>query len=162
MDKETFRYLFETYYNALCNYACLSMGMGQDAEDVVMEVFEHIWDKRESLGTIESPKSYLFKSVHHKAIEKMRLKKLETVPLEADKIVVPDYKDEISDNYLLKERIFQCIGQLPAQCRIIFVKSKIEGMSHKEIALELQISAKTIENQITKAFKLIKSQLNRI
>ena len=71
------------------------------------------------------------------------------VALEGEKIVVPDYKEEIADDYLLKEKIFQSIRQLPTQCRVIFVKSKIEGMSHKEIAQEMQIAVKTIENQIT-------------
>ena len=74
MDKETFRYLFDTYYNALCNYACLTLGMNDDAEDVVMEVFTHIWDKREGLSELENPKAYLFKSVYHKAMEKSGLK----------------------------------------------------------------------------------------
>lgn len=162
MDKETFRYLFDTYYNALCNYACLTLGMNDDAEDVVMEVFAHIWDKREGLGDLDNPKAYLFKSVYHKAMEKIRAKKLVIVALEGEKIVVPDYKEEIADDYLLKEKIFQSIRQLPTQCRVIFVKSKIEGMSHKEIAQEMQIAVKTIENQITKAFKLIRKQLNTI
>ncbi|MBP6397115.1 MAG: RNA polymerase sigma-70 factor [Saprospiraceae bacterium] len=162
MDKETFRYLFDTYYNALCNYACLTLGMNDDAEDVVMEVFTHIWDKREGLSELENPKAYLFKSVYHKAMEKIRAKKLVIVALEGEKIVVPDYKEEIADDYLLKEKIFQSIRQLPTQCRVIFVKSKIEGMSHKEIAQEMQIAVKTIENQITKAFKLIRKQLDTI
>ncbi len=162
MDKETFRYLFNTYYNALCNYACLSLGMSNDAEDIVMEVFAHIWDKRDVLQEIENPKAYLFRSVHHKALEKMRAKKLVIVALEGEKIVVPDYKEEIADDYLLKEKIFQSIRQLPTQCRVIFVKSKLEGMSHKEIAHELQIAVKTVENQITKAFKLIRKQIDTI
>lgn len=162
MDKETFRYLFDTYYNALCNYANLTLGMNDDAEDVVMEVFMHIWDKREGLGVLENPKAYLFKSVYHKSIEKIRAKKLVFVALEGEKIVVPDYKEEIADDYLLKEKMFQSIRQLPTQCRVIFVKSKIEGMSHKEIAQEMQIAVKTIENQITKALKLIRKQLNTI
>lgn len=162
MDKETFRYLFDTYYNALCNYACLTLGMNDDVEDVVMEVFTHIWDKREGLGELDNPKAYLFKSVYHKAMEKIRAKKLVFVALEGEKIVVPDYKEEIADDYLLKEKIFQSIRQLPTQCRVIFVKSKIEGMSHKEIAQEMQIAVKTIENQITKAFKLIRKQLDTI
>ncbi len=136
--------------------------MNDDAEDVVMEVFAHIWDKRENLSNIENPKAYLFRSVHHKAIEKIRAKKLVIVALEGEKIVVPDYKEEIGEDYLLKERIFQSIRQLPTQCRVIFVKSKLEGMSHKEIAQEMQIAVKTVENQITKAFKLIRKQIDTI
>lgn len=135
--------------------------MNDDAEDVVMEVFAHIWDK-ENLSNIENPKAYLFRSVHHKAIEKIRAKKLVIVALEGEKIVVPDYKEEIGEDYLLKERIFQSIRQLPTQCRVIFVKSKLEGMSHKEIAQEMQIAVKTVENQITKAFKLIRKQIDTI
>jgi len=140
----------------------MSLGMNDDAEDVVMEVFAHIWDKRENLSNIENPKAYLFRSVHHKAIEKIRAKKLVIVALEGEKIVVPDYKEEIGEDYLLKERIFQSIRQLPTQCRVIFVKSKLEGMSHKEIAQEMQIAVKTVENQITKAFKLIRKQIDTI
>ena len=156
VDKDYFRYLFEQYYNPLCNYVANTFGISDEAEDIVMDVFAHLWSKHEDMEELRHPKTYLFKSVYHKAIEKIRAKKMEILTLEAEKIVVVDYKEEIADEFVLKEKIYQSIRQLPSQCQLIFVKAKIDGMSYKEIAQDLQLSVKTVENQMTKALRIIR------
>ncbi|MBK8700587.1 MAG: sigma-70 family RNA polymerase sigma factor [Saprospiraceae bacterium] len=160
MDKEIFRYLFDTYYNALCNYAANALGLKDEAEDAVMEVFTHLWTVNSNISQISNPKAYLFKSVYHKAIEKSRVKRPVIVSLESEKIVVEDYKEEIADEYLLKEKIYQSIRQLPSKCQLIFVKAKIDGMSYKDITGEMDIAVKTVENQIAKAMKILRSEFN--
>ncbi len=159
LNKETFKYLFDEYYNPLCNYVAHTFHLGEDAEDVVMDVFTHIWSKDVSLDELSKPKAYLFKSVHNKALEKIRSKKVEILSLDAQKIVVVDYKEENADDFLLKDKIYKSIRQLPKQCQLIFVKAKIDGQSYKEIAEELGLSIKTIENQMSKALKILRANV---
>jgi RNA polymerase sigma-70 factor (ECF subfamily) len=159
VNKETFRFLFDEYYNPLCNYVANSLGFKEEAEDIVMDVFTHIWAHPDTISEIKYPKTYLFKAVYHKSIEHIRSKKLVLVEYDYEKIVVPDYNEENIEEYLMKEKIFKSIRQLPSQCQLIFVKSKIDGLSHKAIAEELGLSTKTIENQITKAMKILKKLL---
>lgn len=159
MNKDSFKYLFDEYYNPLCNYVANSLGFREEAEDIVMDVFTHLWAHQNSISEILHPKTYLFKAVYHKSIEHLRAKKMVIVGFEQEKIVVPDYNEENIEEFLLKEKIFKSIRQLPSQCQLIFVKSKIDGLSHKEIAAEMGISTKTIENQITKAMKILRKLL---
>jgi RNA polymerase sigma-70 factor (family 1) len=159
LDKESFKYLFDQYYNPLCNYVSITFKNAVDAEDVVMDVFTHIWSTSDKIDTLQTPKSYLFKSVHNKALEKIRAKKVEILSFDAQKIVVVDYKEENADNFLLKEKIYNSIRQLPKQCQLIFVKAKIDGLSYKEIAADLNLSIKTIENQMSKALKILRASV---
>jgi RNA polymerase sigma factor (sigma-70 family) len=97
----------------------------------------------------------------NKALERIRAKKVQILPFENEKYVVTDYKEENSDNFMLKEKIYQSIRQLPKQCQLIFVKAKIDGLSYKEIAVDLGLSVKTIENQMSKALKLVKESVRK-
>jgi RNA polymerase sigma-70 factor (family 1) len=161
VHKESFKYLFDQYYNPLCNYVAHTFNANSDAEDIVMDVFTHIWSLNGNFDELKNPKSYLFKSVHNKALEKIRSNKVQILPFEAEKYVVVDYKEENSDNFVLKEKIYQSIRQLPKQCQLIFVKAKIDGQSYKEIASDMGLSIKTIENQMSKALKLIKKSVKK-
>ncbi len=161
LNKESFKYLFDLYYNPLCNYVAHTFKADSEAEDIVMDVFTHIWSLNSKFEDINNPKSYLFKSVHNKALEKIRSQKVRILPFESEKYVVADYKEENNDHFLLKEKIYQSIRQLPKQCQLIFVKAKIDGQSYKEIALDMGLSIKTIENQMSKALKIIKESVKK-
>lgn len=161
VNKESFKYLFDQYYNPLCNYVAHTFNADAEAEDIVMDVFTHIWSLNGKFEDISNPKSYLFKSVHNKALERIRAKKVQILPFETEKYVVTDYKEENSDNFMLKEKIYQSIRQLPKQCQLIFVKAKIDGLSYKEIAVDLGLSIKTIENQMSKALRLVKESVRK-
>ena len=86
------------------------------------------------------------------------VKILKTTEL-TEKFVIPDDNEQDFDDYLLKEKLYHSIRQLPTKCQLIFVKAKINGMSHKAISDELGISIKTIENQITKAYMMLRKDL---
>ncbi len=159
VNKDSFKYLFDQYYNPLCNYVAHTFNFDVEAEDVVMDVFTHMWSLNGKFEELANPKSYLFKSVHNKALEKIRAKKVQILPFEVEKYVVVDYKEEITDNFMLKEKINHSIRQLPKQCQLIFVKAKIDGLSYKDIARDMGLSIKTIENQMSKALRLIKESV---
>ena len=67
--------------------------------------------------------------------------------------------DEKLEAAELQSVIDQAVDQLPERCRLVFVLSRFEQMSHKEIANQLDISPKTVENQITKALKILRETL---
>lgn len=71
---------------------------------------------------------------------------------EADRISV----DEEADNYLLREFMYKSIRQLPPKCQEVFMMNKINGLTYREIAEDLDISVKTVENQIGKAYRILR------
>ena len=110
----------------------------------------------------QSFKSYLFQAARNKALTYLRDKKEYAGLDEAEFLIDADgdatFEAETNELYLLIE---EAITMLPERCREIYRKSRDEDMSNREIATRMQISEKTVENQITIALKKIKKFLNR-
>ena len=119
--------------------------------------------KREVIQADNNVKSFLFQSTKNRAIEIIRRNKLnDTMVLEKTKEIESDKQlMQEADNYLMKQKIFASIRQLPPKCQQVFKMSKINGLTYSEIAAELDISVKTVENQIGKALKFLREKLNR-
>lgn len=162
MNKNTFKQIFNQYYNPLCNYIAHHFKLNEEAEDIVSDVFTHIWDTNPDFDKVDNIKSYLFTSVYRKALEFIRHAKDKKTTELSEKFVIPDDNEQDFNEYLLKDKLYQSIRQLPTKCQLIFVKAKINGMSHKAISEELGISIKTIENHITKAYAMIRTDLLKI
>ncbi|GLR18348.1 RNA polymerase sigma-70 factor [Portibacter lacus] len=163
-SKEEYKEVFEEYYNPLCNFAFKFVNSADAAEDIVQEVFVQMWQKRNQINIKSGIKSYLFQSTRNKAIETIRRSKLKN-----DYVNEELYKSEKSyeieveaDNYLLKEQLNKSIRQLPPKCQQIFVLSKMNGLTYGEIAEELNLSVKTVENQIGRGLKLLRGMLTKM
>lgn len=153
--------LFEQYFKLLCLRAIRVVKHQEVAEDLVQELFLEIWNKRETINIKSSFKSYLSRSIVNRSLNWLR----------ANKQIFEDAETGLmhtTDNYsisaeLQKEEletyINGCIDDLPEKCRQVFVLSRFEQLSYKEIAAKLEISVKTVENQISKALKLLRSRL---
>lgn len=156
--------IFNRYYVPLCNYAYLKTANHADAEDIVQNIFLRLLSGKLSDSDENTIKFYLFKAVKNGVIDHQR--KNTKIQLSSDfDISTPD--DGESDNreleeMILKDQILQSIRQLPPKCQDIFVLSKIHGYTYQEIANELDISIKTVEAQMTKAFKILREKLNDI
>lgn len=163
-SKEEYRKVFEEYYNPLCNFAYKYVNSSDTAEDVVQEVFVQIWQKRASIELTSGIKSYLFQSTRNKAIELIRRKKLQAayVDEEIHKGETSYELEEEADDYMLKEQLNKSIRQLPPKCQKIFVLSKFNGLTYSEIAEELNLSVKTVENQIGRGLKLLREMLTKM
>ena len=134
------------------------------SEDVVQEVYSQLWQKRKHLNILSSLKSYLFSSVKNKCIEKIRRQKLETKYIQ-EKMIVNKNKVEIIDfddveKLMLINRVYKSIDKLPPKCSAIFKMSKMEGLTYNEIAESLNLSVKTIESQMRRAFILLREMLS--
>ena len=159
-DPKAYDLLMEFYYQNLCAYA---QSLCQDhalAEDIVQNVFVKVWDKRKKINPDLSIKSYLYKSVYNEFIDQYRKNKpviyLEKKYYEAIDLVV-DIEPEELDNLIKLMNIE--IENLPSKCKEIFLMNKKEGLTHTEISEYLNISTKTVEGHITRAFKILTEKL---
>jgi len=156
--------IFKQYYKYLLVTACNITGDQVIAKDLVQDVFFEIWKKRERLTIESSLKAYLRKAVANRSLNYLKAQKrfdwgddhfdaqTPTNELSAQKQL------ETND---LQHLINQTIDKLPPKCKAIFALSRFEKFSHKEIASQLDISTKTIENQITKALKVIRAAVEQ-
>jgi RNA polymerase sigma-70 factor (ECF subfamily) len=162
--KEEYKKVFEEYYNPLCNFASKYVSGSDIAEDVVQEVFVQMWQKRKQITLTSGIRSYLFQSTRNKAIEIIRRNKLQNAYIDEEKhnVEVSYEIDKEADNYMLKEQLNKSIRQLPPKCQEIFVLSKMNGLTYGEIAEELNLSIKTVENQIGRGLKLLRGMLTKM
>jgi len=159
LDKNRFKEVFKEYYNPLCNFAASITSDRKMAQDVVQDVFTKLWDKRNDLVINSSEKSYLFQAVKHRAFELLRKRKneskLNVSEFEESYSSEKDLEDQAS-KYMLKEYLYSSIRQLPPKCQEIFVLNKVNGLTYSEIADDLDISVKTVENQIGRAYRKLR------
>lgn len=158
MDQQNFEELFKTYFAALMAFSRKILGDEDDAREVVHQVFINLWERRDKIDLSTSMKSYLFTAVNNRSLNMIRDRKKfssEEVPDQAGTL---DVSAEL-ESMELEEKIRAAINTLPERCRVIFELNRFDGLSYGEIAKQLDISVKTVENQMTKALKTLREQL---
>ncbi len=156
-----FDFIFNYYYSGLCVYAQKMISLPEEeARDIVQDVFVKLWNDREKLDVKFSIRSYLFVSVKNKCFDVLR-KKNRSIKVQE---ITPqqDISDESFETYVLSEleALFNnSLNKLPERCREIFELSRLQGLKNREIALKLNLSEKTVENQITKALHILREEL---
>ncbi len=156
-----FDFFFNYYYPGLCVYAQKMISISeQESKDLVQDIFVKFWKDREKTDIRFSIRSYLFVSVKNKCFDFLRKKsgslKVQEISNEHD------ISDESFETYILSEleSIFnKSLEKLPERCREVFELSRFHGLKNREIAVKLNLSEKTVENQITKALHILKEEL---
>ena len=161
-DEHALQLLFHMYYSSLCQYANTLLKDTAAAEDVVQQCYTTLWVKRLEIDIEGAVKSYLYSAVRNASFnvikhQKVRQTHRENI-LHTTNGHSPDGSEVLEANEL-QARIKIAIGQLPPQCGIIFTKSRYESMSYQEIADEMGISVKTVDNQMGKALRLMREAL---
>jgi RNA polymerase sigma-70 factor (ECF subfamily) len=161
LDKIQFKEIFDQYFNALSNFAYTYVKDTKAAEDIVQDVFVKFWMKRKGIDLDGNVKSFLFQSTKNRAIEIIRrnTRNEGMVAAKTHEAQNQITNPEEVDKSMLKEKIFASIRQLPPKCQQIFKMSKLSGLTYREIADELDISVKTVENQIGRALKILRENL---
>lgn len=131
------------------------------AEDLAQEVFYELWKRRSELSITLSLKAYLRRATVNKSLNYIRDYRKVRFELEdkVDEKTAQPLVSERMEAAELQEQIDRAIDGLPERCRIIFILSRFEDMTYNEIAELLGISAKTVENQISKALRLLRQIL---
>ena len=161
-DYDAYTLLMNDYYNNLCGYANLFTKDPSKSEDIVQNVFVKLWIYRKKIDSNIPIKRYLHKSVYNEFIDQYRKNKsvisLEEKHLKAINTVIDNNSFDIEK---LMIRVNDEIEKLPEKCKRVFILNKKEGLTHDEIAEYLQISKKTVEGHITRAFKILNQKLGK-
>ena len=150
--------LFTEYYVWLCNYIfTLSNDRGL-SEDIVQETIINIWEKRKRISVQHSLKNYLFRSCHNRFLAHVRKQKVKLDFLDQirwDVLAEVRVEHEVRQDSKI-QKLHRLIDELPPRCREVFVKNKLEKRKYKEIAVDMGISIKTVENQMSKALNFLR------
>ncbi|WP_405606246.1 RNA polymerase sigma factor [Polaribacter sp. Asnod1-A03] len=159
--KQNYNKAYNEYWYQLFGYANNILRSSQDAEDVTQEVFLDLWNRLDDLS-IKHYKAYLFKAVKFQCAKRLRSKPFTEVILEKiEAVLTADITDETEDveenkALLLKKIDILADDLLPERCLRIFKLRFKESLSYKEIAAVLNISTSTVDNQISKALKILR------
>lgn len=159
-DLNTFEMVFRDYYKPLVRYGSTFLKDPDEAEDIVQQVFVSLWEKRAQLDIHTSIRAVLYKAVQNACLNKIKHLKVRHAYAEDFKAVSvhEDAADPVQVNEL-NERIQMAVNHMPEQCGRIFRMSRFEQLRYQEIADQLGLSVKTIENQMGKALKIVREEL---
>lgn len=161
-DIQAFEEIFRRYYEILCQWAHHYLKDRDSSEEVVQDLFYHIWRDHASLNIHTSVKSYLYRAVANNC--KMILKKQNRrTEIEADLArnappIQPE-PAELLETTELKQVVDKTLDELAERPATIFRMSRYEGKKYREIAEELSISVKTVESNMGKALELFRKNL---
>lgn len=163
-DSAAFDKLFSNYGKRLYYFAYGYLKSKQEAEGVVQEVFLKIWRNREQINPELSFKAYIFKIAWHHILELFEQNTRQQAyrhKIIEEAIEFTDETNERLNYQMLLEKVEKLIQKLPARQMEILLKRKKEGIPVKDIAIQLGISPKTVENHLTEAIKNLKNGLGK-
>lgn len=162
-DEVAYELVFRKYYEDLCRYAFSLLKKSDESEDVVQQVFVNFWESREKTIITGALKNYLFRSVHNQCLNLLKHEKVKAGYMQYSSFFESHYQlgvEESVEAGELSDKIEKAINLLPTECARIFRMSREEELKYKEIADQLELSVKTVENQIGKALKLLRASLS--
>ena len=161
-DEVAFNEIYKRFQGLLFVYACRVTREENEAEDIVQEVFIYLWDKRTKLAHIDSLSAWLYQAVRYRFFDRLDRRKVRT----DHRATLQQFLDQGAyspDEYVREKELIQLvekgIAALPSKMQEIFILSRKEQLSHKEIASRLNVSEKTVKNQVHNALRIIKARI---
>lgn len=162
-DEKAITWLFRTHYASMCRSAYRILPDEHLVEDLAQEVFLELWKKREKHTIKTDIAAYLRRATRNKTLNYIRDQKIDfrdAPPKEELKAQTISVLQSLNAEDLQQD-IDAAIDKLPERCRLVFVLSRFEEMTYREIADQLDISIKTVEHQIVKALRLLRVALKQ-
>jgi RNA polymerase sigma-70 factor (family 1) len=164
LSQESFTDFFDYYFIRLNQFATTIVKSDLLAEEIVLDVCLKLWENRKNLDGINNIETYLYISVRNKSINILKKeRKFHFDILEDSYIQLADYKPSTESDFIEHEMfgaLNNTVAQLPSKCKIIFKLIREDGLNRNEVAQVLNISVKTVDNQVAIAIKKIAQQLN--
>lgn len=161
-DEMVFETIFRNYYERLCNYANSILSDMDEAEEIVQNTFLVIWEKREATDIHTSVKSYLYQSVHNHCLNRIKHFKVRRQHSEYYRQHAEQGIDNVAQTLIgaeLEQQINKAIEELPKQCKTVFKLSRFENLTYAEIASQLKLSIKTVDNHMVRALRVLREKL---
>lgn len=161
-DVASFEQVFKTYFKSLHAYAFSIINDEDEAEEIVQQVFFKLWERNENLHINGPINAYLYRAVHNESLNYLKHQK---VKAGHQLYVAYNMKNEAElplkkiNAAELENKIKKALNELPEQCRTVFQLSRFDDLKYREIADKLDISVKTVENQMGKALKILRAKL---
>ncbi len=162
-DVIAYKELFLLYHSRLISFSSSFTRSKESAEEVVSDVFVKLWNGRHSLARVENLHLYIYIITKNLSInrflkeKKMMVYSLDEAVVEVNSIY-PDPEQLMISSEMIK-KIDKAIKDLPPRCQLIFKLIKEDGFKYSEVANLLNLSIKTVENQMTIAIKKIGSSI---
>ncbi len=168
-DRDAFKEMVHLYTRRLYFYAWQYLGDRHMAEDIVQDLFLEIWNKRKTWHPNETLQGYLLKSIKNRCLRYIQ-KQRPMTSSSMSSYAREQFEDTVAttvdvqsksriENALLQQDIMDALQALPERCGLIFRMHRFEGISQKKIAKELNISVKTVGNQIQRAVSILSEKL---
>ena len=164
-DLPTFEAFFRKHYAEVVRYSHRFVRDNLAAEEIAQEVFTYIWEKRATINIQSSLASYLFQAAKNRSINyiKLELPKIQSQTDITEIDIGLDATDSDEEkSALIGKMVKKAIDALPTKCKEIFVLSRSEGLTYDEIAEVLDLSKKTVENQMGIALKKLRERLKPV
>jgi RNA polymerase sigma-70 factor (ECF subfamily) len=160
-DEKAFEMLYKSFFSMLCMFSYRYVKKTDIAEEIVQDVFFHIWEKRNQFELTTSFKSYLYKSVHNNSLKHLRHQKI--VLAYENSTTFSGSEKVTGQNFLEESEVYQIlhgvIDELPDRTRDIFQLNRFKGLKYQQIADHLQISVKTVEAHMSSVLKILRNKL---
>ena len=164
-DKKALDMLYNFYYPKLYSFAKGFLKVEDDINDILQEVFIKIWENRKNIKNVETFNAYIFTITKNAVITYFREKtKLSSFESRVREMATSEglFLNPSIEYEDIKEKVEQLIDHLPEKRKQIFKLSRENGLSHKEIATQLGISVKTVEDHIMHAIRFLREHLKTL
>jgi RNA polymerase sigma-70 factor (family 1) len=158
-DENALAQLYKSHWQPLFLSAYAILKDKKACEDILQEIFLQIWLRRATLDVRESLRTYLTTAVRYQVFSHLRKASKRIMVQENEDLPMVGTSDEVLLRKDLHRQVHKAVENLPERCRLIYSLSREEQLSHKEIAHQLNISVKTVENQLTIALRRVRHYL---
>lgn len=160
-DFTAYEIIFKRYYQELYRFAYTYLRDQVPSEEMAQEVFLYMWEKRGQIEIKTTLKTYMYSAIKNKCLNYIKYEVPRKNELEEShlSLMTTEQPDREEDTERLKKFLEEAINALPTKCRQIFVLSRNAGLTYEEIAEEMDISIKTVENQMSIALKKLRESL---
>ncbi len=152
--------LFSSYYNSLCHYVYNIIRDKNDTEDIVQELFLNLWKNRNKLDIQSSVSFYLYKTARNLTLNYIRDNQKYKNSVDYTELQNQYVDEQTIEQHEFRQALNDCIDKLPGRNKEILLLHKVKGFKQKEISDKLNISVKTIKNQIWIAMQRLKNCLS--
>lgn len=161
IDQIGFEQLFDAYYTELQHFVYYKTGDIETAEDIVQEAFLKVWEIRSSIR-VETVKALLYTITGNLFVNSFKRKKLDLklqqTFLDERNFETPEFELEMKE---FDQRLQKVLSDLDEKCRLVFLMNRIDKLTYREIAENLNISVKAVEKRMNKALGLVRNEIEQ-
>ena len=158
--------LYKNNYRSLYNFFLKKLGSHEDAADGAQEVFTRLI-RHHGTAELDSPDGYIWRTTQNlvKEIKRTRAIRARWMSPQAEdsdeQVSQAPGPEEAMENQQTLDNALRILNELPPRCKEVFIMHRFKGLSHKEIARQLNISPRTVENHMVNALLFLRKRLPR-